>query len=138
MTMYVLDASVVVKWFSHEEDTDKALALRDKIARRELDIVVPDMILYELSNALRYNADFNDNDVKRAINSLFDLDIEIVAHLMSTIDAAIDLAYEYDISIYDAFYIALADELDCSLVTADMKLYEKVKQLVFIKELKNI
>jgi predicted nucleic acid-binding protein len=138
MTMYVLDASVVVKWFSYEENTDKALALRDKIARRELDIVVPDMILYELSNALRYNADFNDNDVKRAINSLFDLDIEIVAHLMSTIDAAIDLAYEYDISIYDAFYIALADELDCSLVTADMKLYEKVKQLVFIKELKNI
>ena len=31
--MIVLDASVVVKWFSEEEHTEKALEIREKVRR---------------------------------------------------------------------------------------------------------
>ncbi len=33
--MIVLDASVIVKWFSEEEHTEKALEIREKVRRGE-------------------------------------------------------------------------------------------------------
>jgi len=32
--MIVLDASVIVKWFSEEEHTEKALKIREKVRRK--------------------------------------------------------------------------------------------------------
>lgn len=76
--MYVLDASVVIKWFSEEEYTDKAVKLREDFFRGELELAVPDLLLYEVSNALRYNPDFDENDVVEAVDSLFDIEISII------------------------------------------------------------
>lgn len=53
--MVVLDASVVVKWFSEEDYTGKALDIRERITARGERAIVPDLLLYELSNALKYN-----------------------------------------------------------------------------------
>lgn len=50
----VLDSSVIIKWFSEEEDTDIALSLRERNINGELMIAVPDLSLYEVANALRY------------------------------------------------------------------------------------
>jgi len=36
------------------------------------------------------------------------------------------LATKYDISVYDAAYVALAEVFDCRLVTADAKLARKI------------
>ena len=52
--MIILDASVVVKWFSEEEYTEKALEIRERIMRGEERVVVPDLLLYEQANALKY------------------------------------------------------------------------------------
>ncbi|HIE31247.1 MAG TPA: PIN domain-containing protein [Methanosarcinales archaeon] len=49
--MYVLDASVVIKWFSEEEYTDIALKLRDDFFRGYTELVIPDLLLYELTYA---------------------------------------------------------------------------------------
>lgn len=51
---FVLDSSVVIKWFSQEEFTDKALKLREDFTKGENLIAVPDIQLYEIANALRY------------------------------------------------------------------------------------
>jgi len=53
--MYVLDASVLIKWFSNEEYTDRALKLRDDFLQGYTELVVPDLLLYEVSNALRWH-----------------------------------------------------------------------------------
>jgi len=76
--MYVLDASVVVKWFVEEEGKEIALSIRDKFWRREIDIVVPDLLLYEISNALRYNPNLNEQDVKNAVDSIINMGIRIL------------------------------------------------------------
>lgn len=47
------------------------------------------------------------------------------------------LAESYNISIYDATFIALAQEFNCDFITADEKLGNKVKNLKFVKLLKN-
>lgn len=47
--------------------------------------------------------------------------------------SAAKIASEYKTTIYDASYVALSQSLSCQLVTADRKLYRKVKSLEFVK-----
>ena len=126
--MYVLDASVVVKWFVEEEGKEIALSIRDKFWRREIDIVVPDLLLYEISNALRYNPNLNEQDVKNAVDSIINMGIRILIPSGEILKKAIDMSFLYGISLYDAYYVALADELKIPFITADKKLFDKVKK----------
>ncbi|PIU57676.1 MAG: hypothetical protein COS88_00445 [Chloroflexi bacterium CG07_land_8_20_14_0_80_51_10] len=136
--MFVLDASVIVKWFSEEEYTAKALDIRGKFMAGECKLAVPDLVLYELANSLRYNPNFDEADVEQAVTSLFDMDIDIIAPISGLITEAIKLAFRHDITIYDALYIALARDLGYTFLTGDMKLHRKVKQLDFVKSLPGI
>ena len=116
----VIDSSVVIKWFSQEEDTNKALKIRSNFLRGEIILVVPDIQLYEIANALRYNKLFNEKDVKGAVNSLIDLGINIF------------------VPTKDVLEKALAATLNFLLITADEKLYDKLKTLRFVKLLKDL
>ncbi|MBI4981456.1 type II toxin-antitoxin system VapC family toxin [Candidatus Woesearchaeota archaeon] len=133
----VLDSSVIIKWFSEEEDTDIALSLREKNINGELMIAVPDLSLYEVANALRYNPTIDEDNVKEAIDSIIALGINIVVPTKEVMDLAISFALKYDITVYDAYFIALAKVLDFACITADEKLYQKVKELNFVRLLKN-
>ena len=42
---YVVDASVIVKWFIDEEYSDKALLLERNYVEGSVDIVVPELVL---------------------------------------------------------------------------------------------
>lgn len=133
---YVLDASVIVKWFSEEEFTEIALKFRSKFIDRGIEIIEPDLLLYEIANALRYNKNFYKSDVEEAIKSLVDMEISILVPSTKVMNLGAELAYKYNITFYDAFYIALAKTLNILFVTADNRLYEKVKELEFVKLLK--
>ncbi|NQE52835.1 Ribonuclease VapC3 [ANME-1 cluster archaeon GoMg3.2] len=43
------------------------------------------------------------------------------------INLAVALAFEYNITVYDAFYIALAKDLELTFITADRRLCERVR-----------
>ncbi len=131
--MIILDASVVVKWFSEEEYTEKALAIRERIGMGEERVIVPDLLLYELANALKYNPRFDANDVSDALTSIFDMDLEIVTPIPEIINLAVALAFEYNITVYDAFYIALAKDLELTFITADRRLCERVRGLDYVE-----
>ena len=123
----VLDAYVIIKWFTKEENRDKAINIRDKYINEEIEIFVPDLILYEITNALRYNPNFDENDVKEALNSLFDLGITIITPTKEILEKAIDIAFSNNTSLYDSTYIALSEIIGFEFITADEKLYNKVK-----------
>lgn len=133
--MYVLDASVVAKWFVVEEGDDIALSLRKQFEEKEIDIVVPDLLLYEIANALRYNPKFDEKDVKDSVDSIIDMGIRILIPFSDEIKKAVDMAFSYDITIYDAHYLALADELGIPFITADKKLYDKISEHALAKYL---
>jgi len=124
----ILDASAIIKWFTKEEKRDEALKYREMFLNDEIEIIVPDLILYEIGNALRYNPSFNNEDVKSAVRSLIDLGINIIIPTTEILDTAIDLAFKYNITLYDSVYLALAEILNDTLVTADKNLYEKTKE----------
>lgn len=131
--MIVLDASVIIKWFTREEDRENALNYREEFVKGNLDIVVPDLILYEISNALKHNRAFDRNDVSNAINSLFEMDIEIMVPTRDILNEALRFAFEYGITVYDGSYVAFAKELGCDFITADRKMVDKLSELDYVK-----
>jgi predicted nucleic acid-binding protein len=140
MNRFVLDTSVMVKWFStfDEADTRNALWLRQALYENTCQIIIPDLVLYELGNALRYNPNFTAGDVTAAIYSLVEMNLTIRAVEPDILVEAIQLAYQYAVTLYDAYFLALAVKADLVLVTADYKFYQKVgdvKSVIRLNEL---
>lgn len=135
----ILDTSVIVKWFSLENLSEIALKLRDKIYMEEVYAVIPDLVLYELTNSLKNKKELNSEIVKEAIDYLADMQLDIIYPSANIIKEAVDLSYTLNITSYDAYFVALAKETDLTLITADFKLYEKLKVVLdFVVYLPNI
>jgi predicted nucleic acid-binding protein len=132
----VLDASVAVKWFSEEEWTDLAVGLRNEHLAGRLVLVAPDLLIYEVSNALRHNPGFAAADVQSAVRDLFDLGLDLVPPSEEIFERAAALAFKHKITIYDACYLALAELMGLEFVTGDGKLYRRIKRLKFAKHLR--
>ena len=136
--MYVVDASVVYKWYIDEEDSDKARRILDDFIRGVIEISMPDLAYYEVSNSLRWNPRNSSSDVKAVIENLDALELNVIVPTPSLLQAAVDFAYNQNLTIYDAIYVVLAQELGFTFVTADEKLFDKVKSFNFVKLLKEL
>ena len=55
----VIDASVIVKWFVAEKGSDYALKLRDMYISGEIKIAAPELLLYEVLNAVQHKGLFS-------------------------------------------------------------------------------
>ena len=123
-----LDASVIMKWFKEEEGSDLALEIREGFHKGVHEIIVPDLLLYEISNALRFDKKFTSELITGAINSLFEMDIIITVPSGDLISDAVKIAIDNDVTVYDAIYIALSISINGTFITADKRLYEKIKE----------
>lgn len=131
----VTDASVVIKWFSKEKDSELAIRIRDQHIAGRLVIVSPDLLIYEVSNALRYNPSFSAEDIRGAVEDILDLDLDLIAPNEEVLGKAVEHALKRDLTVYDACYIALAESMGLDLITGDEKLHRKAKGLGFVKSL---
>jgi predicted nucleic acid-binding protein len=134
----IVDASVVAKWFVPEADSDKALRLRNRHIEGSLNLMAPDLLLYEIANALVYHPEIMDEDIREDMEALFTVDIELVSPSSELMASIAEGARHRDISVYDSSYLALAEVVATNLVTADRRLYEKVKhtgQMLLLDEL---
>jgi predicted nucleic acid-binding protein len=138
--IYVLDTSVVVKWFSSrdEKDTEKALKLRSEYFNGTITFVIPEILYYELANALRYNPTFNSKDVTLAVESMFKLGIETRKINFELVKNAVGLAYRFNITFYDAYFLALARKLEAFLITADYSFFKKLREIALVRKLSDI
>lgn len=127
--MFVIDASVVVKWFIEEKDSARALFLKENHIMEKTLLIAPDLLIYEVANVLLYSKLFNFMELKRCLQDLYELEIDLISPSMEIILLATELASLKQISIYDASYLALAKEFGLKLITADEKLYTSVKDL---------
>lgn len=130
---FVLDTSVIIKWFRQEEIlAAQALELRSSYLEGRIAIAIPSLLAYELANVLRYKADLSTSQVEEAVQSLFDLGLNWVLPSAEIMRLAVSLARKYEITVYDATFIALAELLKATFVTADRQLISKVKSLPFV------
>lgn len=124
----VVDASVSLKWALDDEDgVPQAVALRDAAFRDGVQMVAPSLWLYEITNGLVMA-------VRRGRLAL-ELGAEALDHLLAlevrlADPAARDIyeqALRYEITSYDAAYLALASVLEVPLWTGDRRLYKTVR-----------
>ena len=134
----VLDASVIVKWYSEEEDTEKALQIRDLFLKNKFNIMVPDLMFYEIANVVRYARGMVDKEKEAILDNIVLLNLEVVSVSRHNLVKSLSLALKYDITVYDAVYLAISSEKKVVYVTADKNLKRKVnlKNVLLLSEWK--
>ena len=115
----VLDSSVIVKWFTQEEGSDRAVELMESFVRGSLAILASSLSLYEVANALRYKSDFKAEDVRNSLAQLMSLRLEVKALTPRLVGEAARIAFEGNVTFYDALPVALAQLEKTSCITAD-------------------
>jgi len=126
---YIVDASVLVKWFLHEKeaDRDRALALRDLHISGRSKIYVPQLAFLEVLNAIRFSAKAEEEDGGTALEALQDLHLETKGDDDDLLRKTNAIAWAYKLTIYDALYVALAEQVGYPLITADEVMVKKLK-----------
>jgi predicted nucleic acid-binding protein len=117
-----------VKWFLHrqEADRDRALALRDLHISGRSTIYVPGLALLEVLNAIRFSPKADEEAGEMAFEALQDLHLEIRSADVDVLRKANAIAWAYKITIYDALYVALAEQVGYPLITADEVIVKKL------------
>ena len=126
--IFVVDASVAVKWYVKEALRDKALEMRSDFASGLLQLEAPSLLAYELGNALRYHPASTPAECAAAVKELGNLGIVMHELDESIASTAAALAFEEKLTFYDAVYIALTQSLNATFVTADEKLIERISE----------
>lgn len=122
----VLDASVILKWVLDAE-TEPGHAAANRLLERwqqgELNLLVPPLWLYEVGNILCLK---RPADASIALAALWDLGLSEVPFTRGLIQRTVTLAQSHGLTFYDASYLAVAEEKQVILVTADGKLYRRL------------
>jgi predicted nucleic acid-binding protein len=135
--MIVADASVVLKWIMNEQDTEYALAIREKHVIGESIIAVPDLLFYEIANVLATKISLEKRAARSALRQILALELEMYHFGIEAFIETLETAIQYKITVYDSTYIILAKRLGCPFITADKQLWNKVKDLGFVQLLGN-
>lgn len=122
---FVVDSSVVAKWFLDEPDSDQAVAVRDDFAFGKVRLMVPTLLFYEVMNALRYSSVFSKEELVLASRSLSKYKFEAWKPRGRLLEASALLSAEKEVTIYDACYVALAQRFGSRVITEDRELLAK-------------
>ena len=128
----VLDASVAMKWFVEEPLSNKARRLIQDHRNRSKELFAPDILIYELGNALHFK-NFGLDEIKRAFHAIGDLQMRIEKPNNNLLLNAVRIAQVHSLTVYDAAYAALAEIIGAELITADAKL-SKLPSAVHLKD----
>ena len=125
---YIIDTSVVSKWFykENEEDIYNASFLYNKLKSEGCIIFAPDLLMYELLNVLRTKSEIKDEKVSEILAELYNF-LVILGINKNLLLKSFLISRKLNISVYDSIFLALTIDLDASLITADKKLYEANK-----------
>src|SRR3954470_20737200 len=123
----VIDASVVIKWYVTESDSDSAARLLDV----EENFLVPDLLFAECASILAKLVRRGTLTPERAliiVHAIMDGPFMIVPNSRIADDALkLELSTSTGVSAYDASYVALADLFNTRCITADRKLADKLR-----------
>lgn len=124
----ILDASVIIKWFIDEPDSNQALVYLSTFQNGQTTIIVPSLLFYELGNIL-VSKKAAVGRVGEIMTMLLNLGLESEDIGLRWFRKIYQNAVEYSITFYDAAYITLLRKKNCQFITADQKLFEKVHKI---------
>jgi predicted nucleic acid-binding protein len=136
MTMLVVDASVVAKWFFPEKHSGESRLLLS--ARRTL--LAPDLIWCEVGNIAWKRARRSEITNQEAAQLVGDL-VKMPVHVFPSqglLASALELAIATDRTVYDSMYLALAIDRKCRLATADERFVNALAPTPFGKHVRHV
>ena len=131
MSRFVVDASVAIKWYFPENHTGEA----ERLLKPGNELFAPDLLLSEIGNILWKRVTGSECSRNKAFTILRELQSHFLQiwEVVILSDEAFDIACRTKRSFYDSLYVALAVKTDCQMVTADLKLYNALKETSFKK-----
>lgn len=128
MESYVIDTSIVVKWFNQENESNVEIA--HQIYKDMLDniivLIVPNLIIIEIINALKKGKHASLGAIKKSIDDLFSLPLIIKEISQPILEQTAEAMETYNIAAYDALFVATAKNADCKLISDDTKAHGKI------------
>jgi predicted nucleic acid-binding protein len=132
----VVDASIVVDWVAPGSDPEgPARRFLDELAASGAPVIGPRLLLEEVSNALLTGCRrgrWDGASADQAFALLRELPVQLVDERRD-LDRAWALSRRYDEHpVYDMLYVALAERLGDTLVTADEALVRRLALVDFL------
>lgn len=120
MIVFVVDASVVIKWFVPEIHSEAARRLLDTTGS----YVAPDLLFPELGNAIWKKVQREELSARQGRELAADVSAVAVETVpsRSLFEDAYAIAVATGLTVYDATYLALAVRLETKVITADERL----------------
>ncbi|MHB8836418.1 MAG: type II toxin-antitoxin system VapC family toxin [Candidatus Methylomirabilia bacterium] len=131
MNRFVVDASVAVKWYLPEQHGDRAA----RLCRSGTALEAPDLLHGEVGNALWKRVrrgELTRDEAGTIIAALSRMPIEVYPSRLLAI-AALQIACETNLTVYDSLYIATAMLTGSRLVTADRRVYQTAREAAPLK-----
>ena len=132
MKKFVLDTSILVKWFSKEEGFEEAEKLLKDLEKGKIEIFLPELTKYELGNAFLKGKRLNYTQAKLVLEALYMLPLNFVAEDFKLAKTSYHLAEKFNIAYYDACFLALAKIHKIPLITANPKHQKAIKGIKII------
>jgi len=130
MIRCVIDASVVLKWYlPDEKHTTEAQRVLERYLAGELSLLAPTILAYEVLNALlvaERMARIPESVTETAYSGFLDLQIHF-PDLLENALPTLGMARAYNRSAYDASYLSTAERHGADFITADLRLFNAVK-----------
>ena len=114
----VLDASVIVKEFANEINSNKAIELINSHINKEILIIVPDLLFLEILNAFRFK-NKDETNLKKINSDLKEFQFKIERINKDILDKSIENSIKHNITLYDSLYVTISQFHGCPLITAD-------------------
>jgi predicted nucleic acid-binding protein len=120
MKEIVLDASVILKWFStaQEQHHERARSLQMSFAKGQLRVVAPRLLMLEVLNAAARGWKWTAEQVAELATDIVRLNFELVDPALP--DVARWTAQ--GLTSYDASYVAVAEMSGIPLITVDRQI----------------
>jgi predicted nucleic acid-binding protein len=121
----VIDCSIAAKWVLHEAGHIQALDLLQEERAGKVALTAPDLLLVEFASLIAKRTRRKQISPDTAQDS-FRLMQQAAPMLFATqplLEAALKLAVDHQLSLWDSVYVALAIALDCPFITADERLF---------------
>lgn len=120
----IIDACVGGKWFFEEPLTDKALQIMEAYQQEKILITVPGIFYPEIASICHKYVKrgiVTDDIADTYFKQMLKLSIDCYQE-NKLVEAALENAYLFGISIYDALYVSLAEFYCAPLITVDEEL----------------
>lgn len=126
MTVSVIDSSFILSYLFPDEGSREVDEIFEQFFSQKLSLIAPTLLPYEVCNGLKsahVRNRITDTKGLELLNDFTNLDISLFS---VDLTHTLHIAKKFQLSVYDAAYVVLAQFYKCELLTHDRQLKRAV------------